>query len=84
MKKKFNPVYTVDITKCNNIRDIIAKFAEAKVKANLPITETEYLASVYSAMDAVNRLTVVINAALAPKKKTNVFKRFWNWITRKK
>jgi len=96
--KKFKPAYTVDITNCNDERDVIVEFAKAKVSAGLPITKTEYNASVLSiAQKILDGVAVATKAAALfaetilnsvknteAEKKPNVFKRFWNWITRKK
>lgn len=85
MKKKFDPVYTVDITDCTNVRDIIARFAEAKVKAGLTISEMEYGASIWSALSKHSRPIFIKAYYEMPRNlRPNIFKRFWNWITRKK
>ena len=96
--KKFKPAYVVDITDCNDERDVIVEFAKAKVSAGLPITKTEYSASVLAtAQKVIDAVAIATKAATVfaetilnsvknteAEKKPNVFKRFWNWITRKK
>lgn len=95
MKKKFKPVYTVDVTNCTDERGIIVAFVEAKVKAGLPITEEELNAVIFDySTDAAEYTTYLLTSMIPIKieykntskvdKKPNVFKRFWNWITRKK
>lgn len=95
MKKKFKPVYIVDVTDCTNDRSIVVAFVEAKVNAGLPITEDELYSVVCDHVDEVLTYAVDLAAQTIPtkielvnihkaEKKPNVFKRFWNWITRKK
>ena len=96
--KKFKPSYIVDITKCEDTLDMIVAIAYAKVDANVAITRDELDAViVLSAYDlknfveatAVKFSEMVINTLnkcvekKEPKKKPNIFKRFWNWMTKK-
>lgn len=81
MKKKFKPMFTADITACNDEKEIVTAFAEAKVDAGLPITRNEYDTCMSNAQPIYK---AVINVQCACEKKPNVFKRFWNWLTRKK
>lgn len=81
MKKKFKPLFTADVTACKDEREIVAAFAEAKVDAGLPITRREY-----DTCMAIPRRAfyITVYTDCKCKKKPNVFKRFWNWLTRKK
>lgn len=83
MKKTFKPLFTVDLTECETPRDIYVKYADAKVAAGLPITKTEYDAVIAGAEDNASLKVTMVVAECEPKKKPNVFKRFWNWLTRK-
>lgn len=112
MKKTNNtPLYTVNIAEAETVFDIYAKFAVAKVKAGIPLTQkemdaymvvaTEYCAEYFLTLlfEDCNCDYIKINKDFGiacvkcvqieldkptPVKKPNVFKRFWNWITRKK
>lgn len=96
MKKKFKPLFTVDVTNCNDDRDIVVEFTKAKVRAGLPITEYEFNTCISRTIsmfeDALNSMSFELDVPDVPdvpdmifvKKKPNIFKRFWNWITRKK
>lgn len=96
--KKFKPSYIVDITKCEDTLDMIVAIAYAKIDANVAITRDELDAvRVLSAYDLKNfveatadKFSEMIISTLnkcvekkEPKKKPNIFKRFWNWITKK-
>ncbi len=87
MKKTFKPLFTVDLTGCKTPRDIYVKYADAKVLAGLPITRQEYFAIIEDAEEYAKPVFLSIDIenckpAIA-KKKPNIFKRFWNWLTRK-
>lgn len=96
--KKFKPSYIVDITKCEDTLDMIVAIAYAKVDANVAITRDELdaviILSAYDLKDYVNEMAdkyseMIINTLnkcvdnKEPKKKSNIFKRFWNWMTKK-
>ena len=96
--KKFKPSYIVDITKCEDTLDMIVAIAYAKIDANVAITRDELDAViVLSAYDLKNFVEatadkfseMIINTLnkcvekKEPKKKPNIFKRFWNWMTKK-
>ena len=96
--KKFKPSYIVDITKCEDALDMIVAIAYAKVDANVAITRDELdaviILSAYDLKDYVNEMAdkyseMIINTLnecaekKEPKKKPNIFKRFWNWMTKK-
>lgn len=116
--KTVKPVFTVDITECETINDLILAFAEAKMSAGVAINETELLAIIENEInnavcDCVEEMFGSHNAlymhedgtleaidlkeyrvgkdenlnfknGVIEVKKPNIFKRFWNWITRKK
>ena len=96
--KKFKPSYIVDITKCEDTLDMIVAIAYAKTDANVAITRDELDAVIIlNAYDlknfveatAVKFSEMIINTLnkcvekKEPKKKPNIFKRFWNWMTKK-
>lgn len=96
--KKFKPSYIVDITKCEDTIDMIVAIADAKVDANVAITRDELDAVIIlNAYDLKNYIEttadkfseMIINALnkcaerKEPKKKPSIFKRFWNWMTKK-
>lgn len=121
-KKKFKPVYTVDITKCSTEKDVLDAFCLAKMKAFFTTDQKEHMVndiindSILIACDAMVSLFGDYNTIhfdgedlirmnlkkydieddekfecdaqgvtnIVKVKKPNVFKRFWNWITRKK
>lgn len=80
--KKVNPAFTVDISKCQDANDMLLAFAYAKQEAGLPITNEE--------LDAIiddNMIIVVLAKRICDcncSKKKPWYKRFWNWLTRKK
>lgn len=92
MKKKFKPVYTVDVTDCTDDRSVVVAFVKAKVNAGLPITEDELDSVVIDRVEEVlaykalqlTPIKIELVNTLKVDKKPNVFKRFWNWVTRKK
>lgn len=94
-KVKFVPAYVFDITKCNTIEDTLEVMALTKMFYAL--NEFEVIALVQAFLD-VDREVAIENGLhlcvahgeeyiLSEKgirlKKPNIFKRFWNWITRK-
>ena len=89
--KKFKPSYIVDITKCEDALDMIVAIAYAKVDANVAITRDELDAVIkdYIETTADKFSEMIINTLnkcaekKEPKKKPNIFKRFWNWMTKK-
>lgn len=85
-KNKIKPAYIVDITSCETAHDVLYKFAEAKQKAGLALTDTELDAIVdeNSTVIFVESIPVTVECYKCNKKKLPWYKRFWNWITRKK
>ena len=96
--KKFKPSYIIDITKCEDTLDMIVAIVYAKVDANVAITRDELDAMMFlTAYNLKNYIDEVadkysemiidtLNKCVEkkePKKKPNIFKRFWNWMTKK-
>ena len=101
--KKFNPAFVVDLTDIEGPEDVTIEFIAAKVRADIPITNKEFMYTLsYGAATALEAMenfyfdhtTCIEDDKLAEKllkeikksitKKTPWYKRFWNWITRKK
>lgn len=89
---KFKPAYTVDITKCENAGDVKFAMIDAKMKAGQPITQDDID---FIVVDSINMFTgYAIKSfegymiTIEPTEDDNAhkpwYKRFWNWITRKK
>ena len=75
MKKnnsKFNPDFVVDITNAFTLKELNDAFIAAKADA---------LSNDVTINDCPNDAHVII---VMPAKKKPWYKRFWNWITRKK
>lgn len=96
--KKFKPSYIIDITKCEDTLDMIVAIVYAKVDANVAITRDELdammLLTAYNLKNYIEETAdkfseMIINTLnkcvenKEPKKKPNIFKRFWNWMTKK-
>jgi len=79
-KKTVKPVYTVDISNCEDANDILLAFANAKQKAGLPITDEE----LECLINENSVMIIVENVCEVKKKKLPWYKLFWNWVTRKK
>lgn len=68
----------VDLTDCTSALDVYTKFCTTKIEKYM--IEEELDAFVKN-----NMVCVVSICDCCPEtKKPNIFKRFWNWITRKK
>jgi len=82
-KNTFKPAYVVDITKCEDLFDMLLAFGKAKQQAGQPITNEELEAIID---DNSVFVTVVhecqCNCEAKPKK-LPWYKRFWRWLTRK-
>lgn len=92
---KFIPAYVIDITDCYSIEETM--FAIALAKLNYALNEYEIKALVTDMLEFTNELAllnakkftlangekVVISADGIKVKKPNIFRRFWNWVTRK-
>ena len=72
-RKKFNPVFVVDLTNVENQEDAIQAFIDAKKEAGI---DTDNM--------TCDVLIVTIPDEPTEEKKLPWYKRFWNWITRKK
>lgn len=94
-KVEVKPVITVDITDCTTIEDLVAAMANAKIEAGVSVSRIEVETLIQAAIDeAVEEVlsdlfddfecpVIIEEQDIEPEKKPNVFKRFWNWITRK-
>lgn len=87
-KKSFTPDFVVDLTDATCARDTYAAFADARIKKACADVEVKAFIDIL-----VEKATPVFYLVTADKcqfckpesvKKPNIFKRFWNWITRKK
>ena len=66
----------VDITDAKEARDVYEAFAYAKLDKH--ITHDEFVALTNDIISTYG-VTLVFEQ---PKKKQNIFKRFWNWLTK--
>lgn len=80
--KKVNPEFVVNLTNAHNMRDVYLAFAEAKINKHLTTLETEVFIFEYTR--PVFYVCKECPFCKPSVKKPNIFKRFWNWITRKK
>ena len=92
---KFIPAYVIDITNCYSIEETI--FAIAVAKLNYALNEYEMMALATDILEYAHEVAllnsktftltngekVVISADGIKVKKPNIFRRFWNWVTRK-
>lgn len=88
--------FTVDLTWCRTPNDIYAEFGFAKQKAGLAMSNLEFSVILIEASGVKEwgsqlvknffETLEMIDAKdwCQSTKKPNIFKRFWNWITRKK
>mgnify|MGYP002522275610 CR=1 FL=1 len=86
MKKKIvKPEFIVDVMDVEDPFEVEVKFAEAKQKAGKPLTDRELDAIVTDRVEQNSYIMVVHETCDCKKcKKLPWYKRFWNWITRKK
>ena len=85
MKKTFKPTYIVDITDVNTVEDMKVKFALAKHNAGIALTDAELKTIISYAVNLVPTECVCnIDVYEVKENKKPWYKRFWNWITRKK
>ena len=103
-KKTVKPAFTVDMTGCETVDDLIIAIADAKLDAGLCISKKEFETILGAILedtieDVIDELFDGHNALIinedgevealdafkfeVKEKKPNVFKRFWNWLTRK-
>lgn len=75
-KSKFNPAFVVDLLNDINATDVINAFNDAKAKAGEPVYNPSPVPTIVVAtVDTID---------VEDKKRLSWYKRFWNWITRKK
>lgn len=92
--KKNKYLFIVDLTECEDGVDVFTSIADAKVLAGVAINVPEYMAIIESTVENTVNTTCIIDSIAsnivsilnknADKKKDNIFKRFWNWLTNKK
>lgn len=92
--KKNKYLFVVDLTECENSVDVFTSIADAKVLAGVAINIPEYMTIIESTVENTVSTTCIIDSIAsnivsilnknADKKKDNIFKRFWNWLTNKK
>ena len=75
-KSKSNPAFVVDLVNDINATDVINALNDAKAKAGKPVCN---LSPVPTIVDVT-----VDTIDAEDKKHLPWYKRFWNWITRKK
>lgn len=83
--KEFKPTYVVNIDEIEYLEDIPSVWALAKQDAGLPLTDeelTDICVRVCREMRPI--ITVVGCNCDCVTKKEPWYKRFWNWLTRKK
>lgn len=82
-KTKIKPAYTVDLTDSYTLADTKAAFALGKHNANIPLTDEELVDLLVCVVNAVHDVCIC-NVKVYEVTKKPWYKRFWNWITRKK
>lgn len=73
----------VNLTNYETIDDVYFAYGLGKHNAGLPLTDSELLAMI----DFCSTVTVIEKAPIVCylcEKRTPWYKRFWNWLTRKK
>lgn len=75
-KSKFNPAFVVDLVNDINMTDVINAFNDAKAKAGEPVCDPSPMPTII--------VVTVDTIDVEDKKHLPWYKRFWNWITRKK
>lgn len=82
-KKTVKPDFAIDINNATGAGDIYAALGWAKIDKYL--TGSEINAVLSEIQDELSPRIVVCNCTKCTCcKKPNIFKRFWNWLTRKK
>ena len=92
--KVVKPLYKVDLTNAETFDDVAIAFAMAKFEAKQPLDKRDLMAIIWeadveTAIELALLASTIIPAICQCKceykcKKQNIFKRFWNWLTRKK
>lgn len=88
-KKTFTPDYTLDFSKINDYNDLVIELTKKRVEAGKTIDSSDLIAlesaTLLKFCEKNPRVTVfTINAFDCKEKKLPWYKRFWNWLTRKK
>ena len=83
--KKTNkkPAYIVDITDVNDVDAMRVAFALAKHNANIPLSDDELISIITYTINRMPEIHIYSVEYYEVTKKP-WYKRFWNWITRKK
>lgn len=85
MKKTIKPTYIVDITNVSTIEEAKTVIALAKHNAGLALTNDELKSIVLYTVNLVPTERVCdVNVEVYEVAKKPWYKRFWNWVTRKK
>lgn len=92
-KKEVKPLFTVDFTNVHDLEEAKLRIIEAKGNANIPLSDEEkdlirikiaedVLSFLYENTEAVIPFKVYAYRIVhvLPKKKPNIFVRFWNWL----
>lgn len=92
--KKNTTQFTVDLTDVNSCADVYDKIIDAKIKNNINVTPTELVTQVRFALSKLTEDYILFPKDIITydvtmikkqvRRKEGLFKRFWNWITRKK
>lgn len=73
----------IDFSMCADVHDVYSLIAEKKIEKYVSKNEAEAFLN-----DIIPTFKVYVCKGKCPfcheEKKPNIFKRFWNWITRKK
>ncbi len=91
-KKK--PVFVISINDNDTVEDVLATLAYAKAKSGVALDKAEFNMLVKTIAECIfevfattfeNALVMLEEECNVPvkEKKPNIFKRFWNWLTRK-
>lgn len=95
--KKVKPAFTVDMTDVESISEAYNEITAAKMSAGLNIRPEQHMNMMLKMVKVFNKMFYMLpkdhttvydglknKIVEKVEKKPNVFKRFWNWITRKK
>ena len=98
-KKEFKPAFIIDATNCETVEDFLIEKAWAKYDAGLDLNTKDVDALIDDAVDTtIDEIFDGHNAAVIEgdtivgmtavkvevEEKKPWYKRFWNWLTRKK
>lgn len=93
-KNNKKPVFVISINDTDTVEDILATVAYAKAKNGVALDKAEFntlvktiAECIFDIFDSVLESTITMLEAECEtpvkEKKPNIFKRFWNWLTRK-